>query len=185
MGGLIHMRDDGMYEPIRRPSPSFDSIEHHREGIEEAQTELDRLKGLSDEQAQHELDAMNQKRMKEHEEKVVRRTAVRNRLLNMRDQVVAWSPPTDDHKGLKKFMLQQLDETIKFDGDIPEPPELETDLKERRRLRVEWAERDLAYHTKHKAESETRHEGRTDWMDQLEASVAIPPSLRAPVEQHG
>lgn len=33
----------------------------------------------------------------------------------MLDQVQLWQPPTDDHMGLKEFMIQQIEESIKFD----------------------------------------------------------------------
>jgi hypothetical protein len=178
MGGMIHMRDDPLDAPLKRPSSSFDSIEHHQKGIEKAEKEIGRIQQLTDKQVAWELKSENDLLLKEHEKSVASVTAVRERLLRMRSQVADWQPPENgEFEGFKKFMLQQLDETIKWDGDVPDPPTIKTDVEEWRRERIKSSKWSLNYHTEHLAKGQERHKSRVDWMKQLEASVAIPPSL--------
>jgi hypothetical protein len=60
----------------------------------------------------------NLKRWRESQE---RKVSDRCRYLEMREQIEAWVPPTEDHAELRKFMLSQIDESIRFDCDYDWP----------------------------------------------------------------
>lgn len=53
----------------------------------------------------------------EHDKMVC--TQNREKYKAMLDQVEAWQPPSVEHEPLKQFMIEQLNETIKFEKEIP------------------------------------------------------------------
>ena len=112
MGALITMRD----EPNDAEIPdSFEPDPHYLESMAEAKKELDNAIAMDDE--------AKLKAWREHKADVADRTeevlregdTKRERYLAMIKRVDGWKPPTDDHKGLKNFMLEQLHESMKFD----------------------------------------------------------------------
>jgi hypothetical protein len=181
MGFMIHMRDDSLNTPIYRAdsSSAYDTTKHHREGIEKAKQELTRIKQMSDTEVRRKLKAENEKKTAEYEESVIKQTAVCKRLDEMRAHVEAWQPPNPEFDNFKKFMLQQLDETIKWDGGLPDPPTLTTSVSKWRTETLKSWQRNLEYHEKYLAEDQGRNKDRNKWMDELDASVPIPTSMKA------
>ena len=85
----------------------------------------------------------------------------------------AWAPPTDEHKGMHKFMVDQITESIRFDcgGTYYDTPTASlTGDQWAVERRVQLA-RDVDYHTKNHAEEVARAESRTAWMAALRASL--------------
>ena len=88
-------------------------------------------------------------------------------------QVVAWTPPTPDHAGLKAFMVEQI--TISRNSLCYQ----EKDIKEITAKpvmkfyeeAVESAEHDIEYHCKELAKEQERTNGRNEWIDQLYKSL--------------
>ena len=85
----------------------------------------------------------------------------------------AWKAPTPDHEGLRKFMCEQIEQSIDFDcgGDYGNTPTL--------RLTGEaWAAaertrylRDVQYHEKERAGEVSRAATRTEWVRALRAAL--------------
>lgn len=100
------------------------------------------------------------------------RAAQRVRYEGMRAKVLAWSPPSPDHVGLRDFMVEQLQKSIEFDcgGTYDIAPGRLTP-SEWKALRKADAERDIAYHTKARAEAIERTEGQNRWVAQLRESL--------------
>lgn len=92
----------------------------------------------------------------------------------MRDFVRAWVPPTADHVGLKKFMMEQLTETIEYERvDVLDEvykaapldgAEFQNDEVVRRRSALQMARQRLA-------EEEARTADRREWITSLYESV--------------
>lgn len=49
------------------------------------------------------------------------RKALRERYAAMLEQVKVWDPPTEEHNGLKEFMISQLQESMDFDCKVYPP----------------------------------------------------------------
>ncbi len=60
--------------------------------------------------------------MASYQARVTERTATRNRYNAMLAEVMKWEPPTPDHAEMKKFMVDQLTESRKFDDYTPSVP---------------------------------------------------------------
>lgn len=171
MGALIMLRDDHLGAALPEKLPTTDDYHVHR--LAEARTKLGELKNMSRADAQERAAQAYAKDVQDKERHIIAVTAVRARLDAMRAQVVAWSPPGTDHNGLKDFMLQQLDETIRFDGRVSD---YFLNIKERTgeewlQCSIEHAKRDIDYHTRELAASQVRDADRQKWVDDLRQSV--------------
>jgi len=169
-GATIMQRDDPWDAPLRLPKPSTD---YSAERLAQAQNELDRFRGMPAELVEIEaeesylaaLDAWKkaEKDKRDREE----------RYRNMLADVMGWVPPTAEHEGLKEFMIQQLEESIRFDCSVWDPPVRKT-ADEYRAEKIESAERDIRYHTKSMAEEIERTNGRRGWITDLAESLGVP-----------
>jgi hypothetical protein len=62
------------------------------------------------------------KALKQFDADVLANAALRRRYEGMLDQVKRWNPPTSEHEGLKAFMIEQLESSIKHDCRDFAPP---------------------------------------------------------------
>ena len=86
-------------------------------------------------------------------------------------QVEAWTPPTEDHEGLKKFMADQLTESIKFDGYEPERPE-KVDGATLQVQEIAHAQWSIDYHREQLAKEQESNQSRVGWVQDLQTSLA-------------
>jgi len=111
-GALVTMRDDGLQVPIpQKLEPST----YYRDALERDSAELLALDGLSVPDAQRRAEAERENRIAEAERYIRESDELQRKYEVMLVQVQAWTPPTKDHTELKKFMVQQIQESMKFD----------------------------------------------------------------------
>lgn len=172
MGALIMMRD----LPHDAPIPErFEASDYHVKALADATAQFKTLCGLTRKQAETEAAKASREQMLSREAAMAKNDALRNKYQEILAKVVQWVPPTDDHKGFKEFMLEQLNSSIKFDCSnsyyIEHPAEgMTTDgwLA----ISIAKAERDIAYHTTEQAKEIERTEGRNAWIKALRESLA-------------
>lgn len=167
-GALITMRDDALDVPI---PDEFQSSDYHMKELEKAQGRLASLEVLSKSE-------LAQAAQKEYVDALIKYNKQReeNRKLeekyrDMLRQVKSWLPPTPDHEGLKKFMVEQIESSIKFDcGYSPERPTLKTPEEWLRKQKesILW---DIAYHTQENEKEIRRCKERTAWVVALKKSL--------------
>lgn len=166
-GALISMRDESMDAPI--PTEIKPST-HYAEALAEARAELERLSALSfDEWHALSLQEYQQKRAR-HEQRKQENAELRKKYQVMLQQVEAWQPPTPEHEGMKKFMREQIEDSMRFDCiDGPEPePVLSDDWCSKR---LTEAARKVAYYTNEHAKEVKRCQERTAWIQALMGSL--------------
>ena len=173
MGVAVTMRD----EPSSTPIPErFEPSPFYAEKTAKARAELERLQGLSPEQAEQEADK-DFSRLTEARNKFIRECdESRVKYTAMLESVRAWAPPTPDHEGFKEFMLKQLDTSIDHDCDTSfydEPA---------RQTGSEWLasqiamQRGLVERCGRMAQEEVeRVTGRNEWLRQLRESLVATP----------
>lgn len=169
MGVCISMRDDSWDTPI--PDRFEPNTKYYDDAIAKAQEQLTELQAMSIADAEQAL-------LKEHEERLARNVEYRDKekkelknYKDMLDKVEAWIPPTPEHVGLKEFMQEQLNSSIKFDcGDYSETAELVTPQV--------WiangiakASRDIAYYAEERAKEIERTEQRNKWLEEFRKSL--------------
>lgn len=121
MGAAIMQRDEDPNVEIKLRTVE----DYYYENVEKARTALAKALSRSteywDEEQQREIQEAREYRWKHLEDK----TSLEERYNAMLAEVRAWNPPTSEHEGLKKFMIEQLESSIDFDciDWTPEVPE--------------------------------------------------------------
>lgn len=114
-GAMIRFRDESLGKPL---PDEMEPILYHKEKALEVEKELDNIASMSDSDC--EIAAMSEynsavktyhRQIKEHEELELKYRAIL-------EKAHQWNPPTEDHKGLKTFMVEQLRSSIDFDCDV-------------------------------------------------------------------
>lgn len=170
-GACIMLRD----EPADVPIPErFEPSDYHLDKIEDAKAALTRAEAMTKEEAEAAAQEEYQKAVDYRDHSIWRDHQLRQKYEAMLAEVEAWEPPTPAHIDLKKFMGDQIRESIGFDCGWHQPaPTLKSPM-EFKAAAIEAAKRDLAYHTKEYAAEVERAEGRTAWVKALRDSLSVP-----------
>lgn len=175
-GGAIHMRDDDWDAPYRPDKVS----DHYPNLIKEINKKIEKLNNMSDK----ELIRLRKKELieqkKRYQEYVEERMEARLKLNRFLDDAKKYTPPTPEHEGIKNFMIEQLTDTIGWDGDPSyyekqigeldkilenlDPVEIKNEL-------MEDYLQDLERNKKHLAEEEARVNQRNEWSRQYLESL--------------
>lgn len=176
-GACIHMRDENMdkeYEP-RTPS------DYHTKALEKAKEKLKQAETFTDD----ELIEMRTKELEEskkyHLESIAKTKIARAKLEDFLAKAIGFKAPTPEHEGLRKFMIEQLQSTIDFDGktDYHDKalPQVEMELKniDANQIRfsmISDANKDITYHLKNHKEELKRCADSNAWVETLLGSLA-------------
>jgi len=179
-GACISMRDDPLDAPI--PEKVEPMSTYHKEHIAKSEEELKTLLAIKTKKdkeawAKRKLkrEIATAKKYKEDDEKKNDMSKYKAMLEQVRD----WTPPTTDHEDFKKFMIDQLDQTIRFDGSGSTywSDQLES-LKKKLddplayfNEEVQKARDEVEYHKRHWAEDLARAENATRWLRNLRDSL--------------
>lgn len=168
-GALIEMRDSSLDVTI---PDVFEPSTYHQERIEEARARLARVEAWTPEEAENAAKADYQRARTAWEENRASRAAMKERYEAMLEQVNVWTPPTTDHDNLKKFMREQLEQSIDHDTDMTfyKAPTLHHG-EVFKAQEIARAKRDLAYHQEHHEQEVQRAKERTEWVSELRRSL--------------
>lgn len=167
-GALMCMRDEAM--DAKLPDRIEADTEYDDRELESAERGLENFKKLSQARLrkmhkQEHLDAL------EDDRKHAAETALtRDRYQRMLNQVVEWRPPTDQHEGLKRFMMNQLEESIDFDCTEYKRA-CEISFQDWHKTKLERFRHDIDYHTKRRAKEIAYAKERNDWLQNLYRSL--------------
>ncbi len=173
-GALYHLRDEADDVPtLAQALSNSDGSDWHQKELSEAQAHLAAVQAMTPEE-------VDKRRLVEHDEawKAFRRRVSETNLLHERyqhmlDKVKAWQPPSADHENLRAFMIQQLEESIRWDCYDPTVPTLE-DLDAYRQNLIDRATRDVTYHTEEREKAAAAEERKRAWILALHSSVPNP-----------
>lgn len=112
-GATIHMRDEPLNRKYEQRVPGV----YYIESLEEAKKELALLETLPDEHFVNKIHSEIKSDIRYNLEKIEKIKEVRERLDSLLSSSESWNPPTEEHSEFKKFMIDQLQQTIKYDGD--------------------------------------------------------------------
>ena len=171
-GACVTLRDEpGGGDKIPE---AFEESSYHAEQVEKAQAALAEFRALTP--SQHMREAS--KAWDDAETyRITRLDAIqaqRKAYDAMLAKVMAWTPPTPEHDGLKEFMRSQIAQSIDFDCDESyyATPTPRMTGEQWAAQRLEMLERDLAYHQKEQAAESARTASRTGWVKALRDSLA-------------
>jgi hypothetical protein len=169
-GALVMMRDD----PLDAPIPArMEPAPYYAETVARLKRDLADVLLMSEAQCQARADD----ELREAREGNARREAeareLASRYAAMRSRVSAWQPPTLDHEGLKRFMLEQIDESLPRGGYVYREPENRLTGAEWRQVRADELSRRLERAEASLAEEVERANGRNAWVDALRGSLGV------------
>lgn len=169
-GACVEMRDESLDVPV---PDKFEPDPYHTKALIEAQEELRNLKLMN----AHEQLAYGERRrasaIRSAREAHKRYLAEDARLLAMKAEVLKWEPPSAEHEGLKKFMLEQIEVSLhgKYNGSESLQHALESIPLDYYRQAVQAAKDNIAYHKKGQLEENKRAAERTKWVQTLKKSL--------------
>ena len=172
MGALVMMRDEPSNAPI--PERFEPQTAYHDSALAEAEKQLAWLRQMPAAEAQREADRDFATQTAQQAEMIQKSVDLRNKYHAILAQVIAWTPPTPDHIGMKTFMTEQLTESIKWDCNedyYREHPAVRLTGAEWVAARISKFERDVAYHTEQRAAEVERTEQRNNWLSALRGSL--------------
>lgn len=167
MGATIMMRD----LPFDAPIPDVvEPSDYNAKRLEEAKAALAEVAALSPEESEKRAAADFAEAMDRHVEYVTKEAESRRRVEAMKGQVEAW---TTDAEGIKAFMLEQLETSLRGGAYNPDPPVRKTGPTWRADAMAK-ASKDIAYHSVENAKEIARAADRTRWIQALKASLPSP-----------
>jgi hypothetical protein len=168
-GACVTLRDEPHDAPI--PDEFQPSTDYHDKAIRQAKHELELVLAMSDEECEEAARVEYVAAVETHRERGQELEDRRLRYKRMLEKAEAWKSPSDDHDGLKDFMVSQLRKSIDFDcthhGKFPER---ETGAEWRSR-KLAKANRDIEYHEDERQKEIDRVSSRNNWLKQLRQSL--------------
>jgi len=172
-GACIMMRDD----PADKSIPEkFEPSTYNSRELNKAQKELEKINKLSIEEGKREAITEFADEIQRRNRDIEENRKLINQYKDMLQQVEQWQPPTPDHIEFKKFMISQIEGSIKFDGNedyyIKNPIKKLTgeDWLARKRKDILW---NIAYHAKEYNDEIERTNQRNKWVKDLRDSLLI------------
>ncbi len=179
-GACISMRDDSLDAEI--PEKIEPMSTYHKDQLAKSKEELETLLAITTKKAKEQWAKKRLKQEIATTKKYKKEDDKRddsNKYQAMLEKVIAWTPPSEDHRELKKFMENQIKETIKFDSHSTywsdQLAALERKLENPLAYfneRVEKVKQDIKYHTEHWQKEVEQAERATRWLQQLRESLA-------------
>jgi hypothetical protein len=170
-GAFISMRD----EPSSTPAPDeFTPEDYHKNKVEDAKEELSRLEVITKEEIVKLIDEKFIKDIQCNKDSFEKNKKLKNKYSSMINEIKNWNPPTKDHEELKKFCIEQLENSLSFDCHDDYYY-----LKPIEKVSVEvWLENEknmclhnISYHTQKYQEEIERIDQRNAWIKALNNSL--------------
>lgn len=167
-GALIHMRDEPFNAPITLPAVS----DYHSNAISEATELLKFLDSASQKTLEAKAKEEHESDLKYYNESIQEAKDTAAKYNAIQEQAENWECPSVDHEDFKKFMISQIVDSRPWDCKSYAPkPEMLTGEQWKKKM-LEKATKDLAYHATELEKEQKRVQQRTDWILQLQESLA-------------
>ena len=114
-GACIDMRDESSSTPIPE---SFKPSNYHLEKKHAAEQKLRKFKSFKKEDWEKLAKKTFEEEFARNQKYIDEAKTLLTKYKNMLEKVRAWSPPTEEHQNLKRFMIEQIESSIKFDCDV-------------------------------------------------------------------
>jgi translation initiation factor 2B subunit (eIF-2B alpha/beta/delta family) len=172
----MSQRDDDHSDKLKPDTESG----YYKKEIKETELKIKKMKAMTSEQIvkAHALALKDAKKRRESaEKKRLNELAKYNQMLS---DVSAWQPPTADHEGLKKFMVDQINQSIDFDCKPYNFYESDVNAleavthKQWHKNELEKLQKELSRIAKSREEDLQRIAGRNKWKEQLCKSLGLP-----------
>lgn len=169
-GALIMMRD----EPLDAPIPEkFEPSDYYKKEYYKAKTAYDNFiaNPPSDEDLEKQYNEHVALEMERFATASAEKNIKRGRYNAMLLKVLKWQPPTPEHEGLKKFMIDQLHDSIDFDCSEYSPAICDREEYIARNRSGEYLKEELDFYEKRWHDDIERTNSRNKWLKELRESL--------------
>lgn len=175
-GACMHMRDYPLEEAYFKSEPS----DYYLGRIEEEKRKIEAFRNLTDQEIIDEKIDSIKNSIKRHKKKIIELGKLRDKLETFREEIISWTPPGEDYLEIKKFMLDQIETTIRHDCDIdyhsyqlsqldPDPKKINP--SEIRESYIKDSETSISLYLKRHADDIQLCEDKHQWVVKLLESV--------------
>jgi hypothetical protein len=175
-GATMHQRDDNMKD---KPKLRNTESSYHVDALSRAKTEVAKLEAM---RGVNDRTAFGKKVIEEetasNQEYFNKKVSLRNKYEAMLQKAYNWFPPTLDHENLKKFMIEQITQSIDFDCDTKYAMDRLTELSKANPLdkyndALRRAYKDVEYHETELMKERERNADANKWISALYDSLGI------------
>lgn len=170
-GACVMLRDEPMSDEI----PEFKPSDHYEKSLAKAQADLAAFTAMNREQKEALYRKECDERIEYAKKRIAENVAQRQRYEDMLSQAKEFRAPTSDHNEYAKFLITQLEESIKFDCDrdyyekqLQAPSYIEWAKEKVRSLK--W---DIEYSERNHREELQRTASRNKWVKDLKAALGV------------
>lgn len=169
-GALIMMRD----EPLDAPIPEkFEPSDYYKNEYEKAKAAYENfiVNPPSDEDLEKQYNEYVAHETERFAADSAEKDIKRRRYNAMLSKVLKWQPPTLEYEGLKKFMIDQLHDSIEFDCSEYRPIISDREEYIARNRSGEYLKEELDFYEKRWHEEIERTNSRNKWLKELRESL--------------
>lgn len=171
MGACVTMRD----EPSNKSIPDeFKPSSYYIDRLKETKKELNELKKLSLAELEQKARSKYWTELKEKEKAIKKNNKLRQKYNDMLIKVRKWKVPTNEHMGLREFMVKQIETSILSDCSNSYYKEQNIHLLSRQEYFKEQHAKllkDIIYHSKENIDEIERVAQRNNWIKELRESL--------------
>jgi hypothetical protein len=170
-GACIMLRDEPMSDEI----PEFKPSDHYEQSLAKAQAELAAFMVMNREEKEALYRKECDDRIDYAKKRIAENAAQKQRYEDMLKQAREFRAPTSGHNEYAKFLVTQLEESIKFDcsGDFYEKQLERPSFSEWAKGKLEKLKWDIEYSEKHHREEVKRTASRNKWVADLKKSLGV------------
>lgn len=170
MGALIMMRDEPLDAPIPDEIPP--NTRYYDERLAEATKALKEAQEATVEYCKAQADEEYKRTLKDWANNVATETDNKVKYEAMLAKVKWWKPPTANHTGMKQFMINQIESSIRWDcaEQLRGKPKKLT-AKQWRAHAIRNAKYDIKSATRHIKEEIASAADRNKWLKELRESL--------------
>lgn len=170
-GACISMRD----EPMSKPIPEkFKETSFYKERYEEAVSKLKDLEKMSFHEAEKLAEAEYLSEVKRQKEFIDKIDKIENLYEEMLIKVNEWTPPSTEHLGLKKFMIEQIDISMdkgSMRGYYDRNKPIKLNGTQWLFNQIQKVKENIKYHMEEWVKETERNNSKNEWIQQLRDSI--------------
>lgn len=169
-GALISLRD----EPSDTPVPDkIEPSDYYKKRLEEIRADIVKLNAMSAQDLEDEAMKQYKDSVDYRNKSLAKAKELKRKYEDMLAKAKAYVPPTPDHQGYKDFMVNQIEESIKWDCGTfyYDKPIVKLPGSEWGKARAEILLNELSHAEQQNKEEIRRAEERTNWIVALKKSL--------------
>lgn len=174
-GACIMLRD----EPMSSEIPEFEASDHNAESLAKAEQDLSQFLAMEESQRRELHAAEYAKNIEAAARGIAEKRDQRERYETMLAKARAFESPSPEHNEYAKFLVSQLEESIRFDcgtsyyDGLKEP----IDFEAWQAKKIKDLHRDIEYHRNAHREEKERTASRNRWVRQLKEALGVVPQV--------